>query len=135
MGIQTSTIWIVANFSNTAAGYRLTAGLGQPERGERRGTLVDPHVQPDQAAALSLAEGHGQRRAAPAGGPDRLPQPAPDQLVGERDPERGGRIHRSHAPAASGMSGRYLAAASARSRQGPGSASQRASWAGSTAGR
>ena len=104
--------------------YREPAGLGQAERGERGRTLVDPDVQPQPLLPRRLVERHGQRRAARSGRENHLAQPAPDQLVAERDAERGRRVH-----------GRYLAAALARSRHGAGSVSQRASSPGSTAGR
>ena len=104
--------------------YRTAAGLGQAERGERGRALVDPDVQPQPLLPRRLVERHRQRRAARPGCQHHLAQPAPDQLVAERDAERGRGVH-----------GRYLAAAMARSRQGAGSVSQRASSPGSTAGR
>ena len=104
--------------------HRAAAGLGQAERGERGGALVDPDMQPRPLLARGLVERHRQRRAARPGRQHYLAQPTSDQLVAEGGAERGGGVH-----------DRYPAAAAARSRHGPGSVSQRASSSGSTAGR
>src|SRR6202021_3533630 len=105
------------------------ARLGQAERGERGGPLVDPDVQPQPSALFQVTERHGQRGAPRSRGEDHLPHPAPGQFVAERQAERRSRVH------GRGTSSRNAAAAAARSRHGAGSVSKHASRAASTAGR